>query len=73
MMHDPTPLLALASAGLAATGMTALTALRGWQDWLSVRRAAIEQGRREPSPRRTIGELRRRVRRLEAIANGIEP
>ena len=73
MMQDPTPLLALGTAGLAATGMTAITALKGWQEWLSVRRATIESRQQDTSPRRTIGELRRRVRRLEAIADGIEP
>jgi hypothetical protein len=72
-MQDAAPLLALGTAGLAATGMTAITALKGWQEWLSVRRAAIENRQQEKSPRRTIGELRRRVRRLEAIANGVEP
>ena len=70
-MQDPTPLLTLAAAGLAATGMTAFTALKGWREWLDLRRAAIEE-RRSESPRRTIAQLKQRVRRLEAIANGIE-
>ncbi len=70
-MDELAPLLTLATAGLAATGMTAAAALRGWQDWLDVRRSAIE-ARAEDSPRRTIAELRQRVRRLEAIATGIE-
>lgn len=70
-MEELVPLLTLGTAGLAATGMTAVAALRGWQDWLDVRRSAIEaQG--EESPRRTIAELRQRVRRLEAIATGVE-
>ena len=71
MMQDPTPLLTLATAGLAATGMTAFAALRGWQEWLDVRRSVIEEKGGE-SPRRTIADLRARVRRLEAIANGAE-
>jgi hypothetical protein len=71
MMQDPTPLLTLATASLAATGMTAFAALRGWREWLEVRRSVIEE-RRGQSPRRTIAELRERVRRLEAIANGAE-
>lgn len=70
MMQDAAPLLALATAGLAATGMTAITALKGWQDWLSVRRAMIEQRHGKVSPRQTIRDLRARVRRLESIANG---
>ena len=72
MMQDPTPLLTLATAGLAATGMTAFAALKGWQEWLAVRRTVIEERRGKASPRQTIAELRARVRRLEAIANGID-
>ncbi|MGE0180036.1 MAG: hypothetical protein AB7O91_09490 [Sphingomonas sp.] len=68
-MQDPTPLLTLATAGLAATGMTAVAALRGWQEWLDLRRDEIET-RCSESPQRTISELRQRVRRLEAIADG---
>lgn len=71
MMQDPTPILTLATAGLAATGMTAFAALKGWQEWLDVRRSTIESRRRQ-SPRRTIAELRERVRRLEAIADGTD-
>lgn len=71
MMHELAPLLTLGAAGLAATGMTAAAALRGWRDWLDVRRTALE-ARREDAPRRTITDLRARVRRLEAIANGSE-
>ena len=56
---------------IAATGMTAFAALKGWQEWLDVRRSTIESRRRQ-SPRRTIADLRERVRRLEAIANGTE-
>ena len=69
MTADPSAILSLASAGLAATGMTAAAALKGWQNWLDVRRDAIEE-RRGASPRQTIAALRQRVRRLEAIANG---
>jgi hypothetical protein len=71
MTADPTAILTLASAGLAATGMTAIAALKGWQSWLDVRRDAIA-ARRGSSSRPTIAALRERVRRLEAIANGIE-
>jgi hypothetical protein len=71
MTSDPTALLTLATTGLAATVMTAAAALRGWRDWLDMRRDAIEQ-RQGEAPRQTIAALRERVRRLEAIANGAE-
>ena len=71
MTTDPTAMLTLATAGLAATGMTAAVALRGWQNWLELRRDAI-LSRRSATPRQTIVKLRERVRRLEAIANGAD-
>jgi hypothetical protein len=71
MMADPSFMLTLATAGLAATGMTAATALRGWQSWLELRREAI-LSKRGDTPRQTIVALRERVRRLDAIANGAE-
>lgn len=71
-MQDPTPILTLATTGLAATGMTACAALKGWQEWLAVRKTMIDEKRERSSPRRTIVELRERVRRLEAIANGAD-
>lgn len=70
MVADPTPILTVAAAGLAAVGMTVTVALRGWQDWLDLRRSAVEEKRTIGTPRRAIAELRERVRRLEAIANG---
>lgn len=69
MTVDPSFALTLATTGLAATGMTAMAALKGWQNWLDLRREAIEAKRRA-TPRQTIVTLRERVRRLEAIANG---
>lgn len=71
MPADPTALLALATAGLAATGMTAVAALKGWQNWLDLRRDAI-LAQQKRTPRQTILALRERVRRLEAIANGAD-
>ena len=71
MTIDPTATLTLAAAGLAATGMTAAAALKGWQSWLDLRRDAI-QAKRGMTAHQTIAALRERVRRLEAIANGTD-
>lgn len=67
-MSDPADLLTLASAGLIAVTMASAAALRGWSDWLDVRRMELE--RRRPHRPADLSELRRRVRRLEAIADG---
>ena len=72
-MTDPA-LLPFAAAALIATGMTAAAALRGWQEWLTLRHDALRGGQGAPRPR-DIGELaalRARARRLEAIADGAD-
>jgi hypothetical protein len=78
-MTDPTLLVALASTGIAAFAMATAAALKGWQGWLEVRRMEIDMRRRRPgeasapvSSRIELADLRERVRRLEAIANGAE-
>jgi len=67
---DPALSVALASAGTAAVTIFAAGALRGWQSWLDVRR--IQIGGRPAAGRADLAELRDRIRRLEAIANGAE-
>lgn len=64
----------IALAGLA---LVVLAALRGWQGWLALRHREIEL--RAPSveghaaSRIDLADLRERVRRLEAIAAGVDP
>lgn len=73
-MDDAALLVALASAGTAAIAVTAAAALKGWQEWLEVRRVELEGGRRSKTPgvgaRNDLAMLRERVRRLETIADG---
>jgi len=70
-MTDAASLLAFASAGTMALGVTAVATLKGWHEWLELRRLEIEK-RRPAAARRgnELAELRERVKRLEAIANG---
>lgn len=58
-------LLILAVALVSAAGLAA------WRQWLGLKRAELAGGRPDGS-RGEVGELRRRVRRLEALASGIE-
>jgi hypothetical protein len=69
-MTDPLLLLVLVVAATFAISITAAAALRGWRGWLALRRSEI--GRSQPvSPAaRELAELRRRIRRLESIADG---
>jgi hypothetical protein len=70
-MSDPAALLAFASAGTLALGVTAVATLKAWHEWLELRRLEIEKRKPAPARRGTeLADLRDRVKRLEAIANG---
>jgi len=71
----------VAACALLGLLVVAATALRGWQDWLALksreldaRRAPleIEGGSREGAARIELADLKERIRRLEAIANGVD-
>jgi hypothetical protein len=76
-MGDPGTLLAMLAAAVVALAMLSLAALKGWNGWLQLRRLELaqSQGARPPTPaaaRIELADLKERVRRLEAIANGVE-
>lgn len=76
-MSDPGTLVAILAAAVVALAMVSLAALKGWDGWLELRRLELTQGKgAEPkSPaaaRLELADLKDRVRRLEAIANGDE-
>jgi hypothetical protein len=74
-MADPTTMVAMASFGVAATGIASAALLRGWTGWLEIRRLELTgRTRRGPAPpaRGDLAELKARVRKLEAIASGID-
>ena len=76
-MNDPGTLLALLAAAVVALAMLSLAALKGWDGWLQLRRLELSQTQSKPAPtpaaaRIELADLRERVRRLEAIANGVE-
>jgi len=77
-MNDPAILVALSASGLVAVGLASAAGLRGWTGWLELRRLELAErgsgtGRSAPGARPEIADLRARVRRLEAIADGAEP
>ena len=69
-MNDPASLVALSASVLFAVGLASAVGLKGWTEWLELRRLELGGRRAGPAPRREIAELRARVRRLEAIADG---
>jgi hypothetical protein len=70
--------LLIAAASLIGLGVIAATLLKGWQGWLELkmreieRRNAPEAGSAEGMARIEIADLRERLRKLEAIAAGVE-
>ena len=72
-----------ASAGLLAVAIIAVASLRGWQGWLSFktreldlvtvgRAPEIEGGAGSGMARIEMADLKERIRKLEAIAAGVD-
>jgi hypothetical protein len=76
-MADGGDSLLIIAVLLAGIALLSFALLRGWEDWLQYRR--LELGRSGPRPlpsaarqRLELVDLRQRVKRLEAIADGVE-
>ncbi|HEX8666931.1 MAG TPA: hypothetical protein VF727_00995 [Allosphingosinicella sp.] len=70
-MQEPTILIAMAGFTAAGLALTSAAALRAWAEWLQLRRQALH--RPGPAGRgEGLAELKARVRRLEAIADGVD-
>ncbi len=73
--------LLFAASSLLAIAMLSASALMGWQGWLALKRRELEMhrtppelegGSREGMARIEIADLKERIRKLEAIANGVD-
>lgn len=77
-MGDPGTLTALFAGIVIALAMVSLALLKGFDGWLELRRMEIRQHQRALEPatpaaaRLELADLKDRIRRLEAIANGNE-
>ena len=75
-MGDPVTILILAVASVAGLALASAAGLRGWRGWLDLKQLELARGqvldRSVPSPaaRIELADLKERVRKLEAIANG---
>ena len=80
MLSEP---FLIASAALFAVAIVALTSLRGWQGWLNFktreldlitagRSPEIEGGVGNGMARIEMADLKERIRKLEAIAAGVD-
>ena len=76
------PSVITATTGLIAIIVIAAALLRGWPDWLALKRqeldrgapriAATEEGSGIGTARIELADLKERIRKLEAIASGVE-
>ncbi len=79
-MQDPIFLLTMSGAGLLGLSVLAWTALTGWRGWLQLeqmkleRRGGYDAAPAGPSPaaRIELADLKERIRKLEAIAAGVD-
>lgn len=76
---DPTLYITLAAASLAGLAMVTFAALAGWRGWLSLKQQELVRadGQHMPqmpsaSTRIEIADLKERIRKLEAIAAGVD-
>lgn len=73
--------LLIAASALVGLLVVAGAALKGWQDWLALKTRELDAGRRSPefdsgaregAARIEIADLKERIRKLEAIASGVD-
>ena len=76
-MNEAMTLIAMASFGLAALAILALSGLKAWDGWLEVKRLEVA-GHRHVEPRSQamdmieMADLKERIRKLENIAACID-
>lgn len=78
-MFEPT--IVIAAASLTGLGILAGAMLRGWQGWLALKQRELDGHAHSNSPdtgspmgaaRIEIADLKERIRKLEAIASGVD-
>jgi hypothetical protein len=84
MTNDPNLYLTLAVSGLAGLSMITAAALSGWRGWLALKHQELVAGHsadvNEPTAftapsaasRIEVADLKERIRKLEAIAAGVD-
>ncbi|MFC7538058.1 hypothetical protein ACFQPG_11905 [Sphingomonas sp. GCM10030256] len=73
-------IFSIGAVSIVALVIAAVSALKGWQGWLELRKMEVanqlHHGADYPAPatggRIELADLKERVRKLEAIASGIE-
>lgn len=76
-MSETVSIITLSIAGLSALAIVAAAGLSGWRGWLELQRLSLASDREIASPppagaRIELADLKERIRKLEAIAAGID-
>lgn len=79
-MQDPQFYLVMAAAGLVALGMVTAGLLTAWRGWLALKQQQMslaghlpaEMPGPSPTQRIEIADLKERIKKLEAIAAGVD-
>jgi hypothetical protein len=76
-MTDPMIVTAVATSLLATVAIAAVTLLKGWREWIELKRMELSGPRADATmplagSRIELADLRERVRKLEEIAAGID-
>lgn len=79
-MQDMTPYIITSLAAFGGITVLALATLKGWRDWIELKKAELsahsdrspEVMSASPMARIEVADLKERVRKLEAIASGVE-
>lgn len=78
----PEPTLVIAGAALVGLVVVVVALLRAWQGWLALKQREIEARATPPgaagastlgAARIELSDLKERIRKLEAIASGVDP
>ena len=79
MEQDPNFYIIIGAFAVLCVGILSSLGLRGWRDWIALKHAELDVVRRgtdTPVPSATsrieVADLKERVKRLEAIAAGID-
>ena len=75
----PEPTIVIAAAALIGLAVVVAALLKGWQDWLALKRRELDARTAAPgdgaplgAARIEISDLKERIRKLEAIASGVD-
>jgi hypothetical protein len=79
MIEDPNFYIITGAFAVLCVGIVSSLSLRGWRDWIALKHAELDVSRQSsdtPVPSATsrieVADLKERVKKLEAIAAGID-